>query len=79
MDQSALAAALRQGRLETAYLDVTDPEPLPPEHELWSIPNCYITPHVAGSHADEDGRLVQHFLTNLRAFEAGEPLADRVF
>ena len=79
VDQGALAAALRTGPLETAYLDVTDPEPLPPGHELWDLPNCYITPHVAGSHADEDGRLVRHFLANLRAFEASKPLADRVY
>ncbi len=79
VDQGALAEALREGRLESAYLDVTDPEPLPPEHELWDLPNCYITPHVAGSHAGEDERLVRHFLANLRAFEAGQPLADRVF
>ena len=79
VDQTALAKALRDGPLEMAYLDVTDPEPLPPEHELWSLPNCYITPHVAGSHADEDERLVRHFLANLAAFEVGLPLADRVF
>ena len=79
VDQTALAAALRDGPLATAYLDVTDPEPLPAGHELWDLPNCYITPHVAGSHAGEDERLVQHFLANLRAFDAGNPLADRVF
>ena len=78
VDQTALAAALRDGRLDAAYLDVTDPEPLPPEHELWSLPNCFITPHVAGAHADEDERLVRHFLTNLRAFETGGALTDRV-
>ena len=79
VDQAALAAALRSGQLEAAYLDVTAPEPLPPEHELWDLPSCYITPHVAGSHSDEDERLVRHFLANLRAFEAGRPLADPVF
>ncbi len=79
VDQVALAAALREGPLEAAFLDVTDPEPLPPEHELWVLPNCFITPHVAGSHSDEDERLVRHFLGNLERFEAGQPLVDRVF
>ena len=79
VDQDALAEALRGGRLGAAYLDVTDPEPLPPEHPLWTVPGCFITPHVAGAHADEDERLVRHFVANLRAFETGAALADRVF
>jgi phosphoglycerate dehydrogenase-like enzyme len=78
VDQEALLAALRSGRLAAAYLDVTDPEPLPAEHPLWSAPNCYITPHNAGGHDSEQQRLVQHFLDNLRQFERGEPLLDRV-
>lgn len=79
VDQDALAAALRGGPLASAYLDVTDPEPLPAEHELWDLPNCYVTPHVAGSHAGEDERLVRHFLANLERFDAGQPLLGRVF
>ena len=78
VDQEALAGALREGRLAAAYLDVTSPEPLPPEHPLWDAPNCLITPHVAGAHAGEDERLVRHFLDNLARFEKGEPLLDRV-
>lgn len=79
VDQEALLGALRSGRLGFASLDVTDPEPLPPEHPLWTAPNCFITPHSAGGHQGEDLRLVQHFVRNLRAFEAGEPLTDRVW
>ena len=78
VDQAALAVALREGTLAAAYLDVTDPEPLPAGHELWSLPNCFVTPHVAGSHADEDERLVRHFLANLAAFESGSALTDQV-
>ncbi|MDR3405607.1 MAG: D-2-hydroxyacid dehydrogenase [Chthoniobacter sp.] len=78
VDQVALLAALQSGHLDAAYLDVTDPEPLPPEHPLWSAPNCYITPHSAGGHSTEPQRLVQHFLDNLRRFEKGEALQDRV-
>jgi phosphoglycerate dehydrogenase-like enzyme len=78
VDQDALAAALYEHRIAAAYLDVTDPEPLPPAHPLWSAPNCYITPHIAGGHANEFDRLVKHFLGNLKLFEAGAPLNDRV-
>jgi phosphoglycerate dehydrogenase-like enzyme len=78
VDQDALLAALRGGHLAAAYLDVTQPEPLPPDHPLWSEPRCVITPHCAGGHHDEHARLVRHFVANLRRFERGEPLADRV-
>jgi phosphoglycerate dehydrogenase-like enzyme len=78
VDQEALLAALQSNRLAAVYLDVTDPEPLPPEHPLWTAPNCYITPHSAGGHATEQERLLQHFLGNLRLFERGEALHDRV-
>ncbi|RYG43658.1 D-2-hydroxyacid dehydrogenase [bacterium] len=76
VDQAGLLEALP--RLGGAYLDVTDPEPLPREHPLWDAPNVVITPHTAGGHRGEDVRLVRHFLSNLRRFEAGEPLVDRV-
>jgi phosphoglycerate dehydrogenase-like enzyme len=79
VDQEALRAALLSGRLRAAYLDVTTPEPLPPEHPLWTTPNCIITPHTAGGHEDEPFRLVRHFLDNLRRFTARQPLVDRVF
>lgn len=78
VDQSALMAALESGRLRGAYLDVTDPEPLPPEHPLWRTPGCFITPHAAGGHADETARLLGHFEGNLLRFVAGEALEDRV-
>ena len=78
VDQDALTASLRAGHLAAAYLDVTDPEPLPPGHPLWAAPNCFITPHIAGTHDNEETRLVEHFLVNLTAFEAGQALTDRV-
>jgi phosphoglycerate dehydrogenase-like enzyme len=77
-DQDALIEALRSERLAAAYLDVTDPEPIPADHPLWSAPNCYITPHTAGGHANESVRLVRHFLDNLKRFEQGIPLTDQV-
>jgi len=78
VDARALAEALRSGKLGAAYLDVFEPEPLPPEHELWELPNCYITPHTAGGRADQDAALVRLFIKNLAAFESGEAMEDRV-
>jgi phosphoglycerate dehydrogenase-like enzyme len=78
VDQRALLDALQTGRLGAACLDVTDPEPLPPEHPLWTAPNCYITAHTAGGRCDQDEALVRHFLDNLGAFVRGGALADRV-
>jgi len=78
VDQEALRGALLSGRLRAAYLDVTTPEPLPPEHPLWATPGCFITPHTAGGHEDEPQRLVRHFLENLRRFTARQALLDRV-
>lgn len=76
VDQDALIGAL--GRLAVVYLDVTDPEPLPKEHPLWTAPNVYITLHTAGGHRGEEIRLVRHFLANLARFRAVDSLADRV-
>ncbi|HEX4795048.1 MAG TPA: D-2-hydroxyacid dehydrogenase [Humisphaera sp.] len=77
-DQAALVDALKSGRLSGVYLDVTDPEPLPPEHPLWTAPNCYITPHTAGGRAGEFDAHVEHFTGNLERFLAGKELLDRI-
>ena len=78
VDQDALVSALHSGHLAAAYLDVTDPEPLPADDPLWTSPNCYITPHTAGGHRDEMEQLVRHFLDNLHRFTNGERLIDRI-
>lgn len=78
VDQAALAGALDSGRLAAAWLDVTEPEPLPADHPLRRQPHCHITPHIAGGHRDESGTLVRHFLRNFHRFLRGEPLADRI-
>ena len=79
VDTAALMAALHSGHLSGAGLDVTDPEPPPPDHPLWSCPNLIITPHVAGigSHAvwRRIGEVVRG---NLDRFLAGETLQHRV-
>lgn len=78
IDQEALLQSLRGQHLGAAWLDVTDPEPLPADHPLRAEPNCFITPHIAGGHADESGTLVRHFLENFNRYLAGQPLLDRV-
>jgi phosphoglycerate dehydrogenase-like enzyme len=78
VDQHALLHALQSGRLASAYLDVLEPEPLPPDHPLWTAPNCYITPHTGGGRHDQDEALVRHFLANLEAFMRGGAMTDRV-
>jgi phosphoglycerate dehydrogenase-like enzyme len=78
VDQVALRDALHSGRLSAAWLDVTDPEPLPDDHPLLATPNCFITPHIAGGHVDEGRSVIRHFLENFGRFGRGEPLIDRV-
>jgi phosphoglycerate dehydrogenase-like enzyme len=78
VDQQALAEALGAGRIAGAYLDVMEPEPLPAGHRLWTLPNCYITPHTAGGQRREFVRLVEHFVGNLRLYEEGKEVRDRV-
>lgn len=77
-DQPALIEALRSGRLAFAYLDVTTPEPLPADSPLWTTPNCYITPHIAGGREDELICLIDHFAENLRRYTSGKELIDRI-
>lgn len=79
IDQNALMAKLENGHIAAAYLDVTNPEPLPPGDPLWTTANCYITPHTAGGHTTEKIRQVEHFLNNFRCFVKDENLIDRVF
>lgn len=78
VDQPALIAALEAGKVAAAYLDVMDPEPLPPAHPLWNAKNCYITCHIGGGTREQDENLSRHFLTNLAAFTSGGQLVDRI-
>ena len=78
VNQDDLGAALKSGRVGGAYLDALDPEPLPPGHPLWTAPNCHLTPHLGGGHRTQDESLAGHFLENLRRFQRGEPLVDRI-
>lgn len=80
VDCTALAEVLRDGPLFGAALDVTDPEPLPPEHPLWGCENALITPHTSGrfSLPKTLDNIVDIFAHNLRKFEAGEVLDNQM-
>lgn len=80
VDTDALCRALCGGRIGGAALDVTDPEPLPPEHPLWKAPNTILTPHVSGllDQPENLERVAAICEENLRRFLAGQPLLNRV-
>jgi glyoxylate/hydroxypyruvate reductase A len=71
-----LLKALEEGQLAEAVLDVTDPEPLPPEHAFWQHPNIWLTPHIASM--TQPSTAAQVVLDNLRRFEAGEAMVGLV-
>ncbi|SDJ65433.1 Phosphoglycerate dehydrogenase [Nonomuraea maritima] len=75
VDTGALLAELRSGRLRAA-LDVTDPEPLPAGHPLWTAPNVLITPHVAGSTPASVRRVVRLIRAQLERYLAGDELVN---
>ncbi|MCO8275468.1 2-hydroxyacid dehydrogenase [Actinoplanes sp. TRM 88003] len=77
VDTAALYAELAGGRLEAA-LDVTDPEPLPPGHPLWDLPNVLLTPHVGAITDSMRGRVYELAAAQARRYLAGEPLHNRV-
>jgi phosphoglycerate dehydrogenase-like enzyme len=77
IDTAALVEELRSGRLR-AVLDVTDPEPLPPEHPLWELPNVLISPHIAGDSPASARRAFALAGDQIRRFAAGEPLINEV-
>ena len=73
-----LMAALREGEIAGAGLDVTDPEPLPAGHPLWDMPRVIITPHVGWRSLDSQFRVGALVRENLRRYAAGEPLLSVV-
>jgi phosphoglycerate dehydrogenase-like enzyme len=77
VDTAALLAELTAGRLRAA-VDVTDPEPLPEGHPLWSAPGLLLTPHVGGAVPATEARAQAAVVAQLRRVLAGEPLADVV-
>ncbi|MGP3962206.1 NAD(P)-dependent oxidoreductase [Nonomuraea sp. 3N208] len=73
----ALTRSCADGRI-SAILDVTDPEPLPPGHPLFSLPNVMITPHLAGAQGRELRRLGEFAVDEVGRFLSGAPLLGRV-
>lgn len=79
VDQEALTLALKNKTIGAAFLDVTEPEPLPAGHELWTLPNAHISMHLSGrAQSKMFERSAERFLQNLGRFRRGEPLSHRV-
>lgn len=79
VDQDALSAALAEGRIAAALLDVTSPEPLPHEHPLWKIERAHVTMHLSGHALRWAFKLsAERFLENLARYRRGDSLAPQV-
>jgi phosphoglycerate dehydrogenase-like enzyme len=78
VDTDALVEALAARQIGGAALDVTDPEPLPAEHRLWTLDNCLITPHVGNTPEMAMPLLSERISANVRRWGAGEPLIGLV-
>jgi phosphoglycerate dehydrogenase-like enzyme len=79
VDQEALVRLLHAGKLGGAILDLTDPEPIPPDHPLWDAPNCHVTMHQAGLPTQSTRRAAaERFLANCGHFLRGEKLVAQV-
>ncbi len=79
VDQDALVTALDRQQIASAFLDVTTPEPLPPDDPLWSLENAHVTMHLSGRAQDKMFvRSAQRFLENLDRWHKGEAVEPRV-
>ena len=78
VDTEALYQALSQGWIAQAALDVTNPEPLPPDHPLYTLPNCLILPHIGSATQNTRRRMAELACANLLAGLAGQVLPNCV-
>jgi phosphoglycerate dehydrogenase-like enzyme len=78
VDTPALVRALKEGWIAGAGLDVTDPEPLPPDHPLWTAGNVIITSHTSGRSDESIERGLDLFCENVRRYVNGLPLLNVV-
>ena len=78
VDQDALRAALQDGEIAGAALDVTDPEPLPPDHPLLDAPNLLVVPHVGSATVRTRARMAEMAVENLLAALDGRPMPHQV-
>ncbi len=74
VDTDALVEALQTGRIAAAGLDVTDPEPIPQDHPLVQIPNCFVVPHIGSATLRTRIRMADRAAENLMAALAGQPM-----
>jgi len=77
-DADALMAAIRNGKLAGAGLDVAPMEPLPSDHPLWTTPNVIMTPHTAGASQFRISRNLDRFCRNIGHYRAGRPLEGQI-
>ncbi len=78
VDQQALTEALERGQIAGAALDVTDPEPLPKGHKLWTMPNVFITPHASGLSKSDPHQVFEIFFENLGHYLNGQHLRNQI-
>lgn len=79
IDQDALVEALKNRTISAAFLDVTEPEPLPADHPLWTLPNAHLTMHLSGrAQTKMFVRAAQRFIGNLKRWQNGEKLEHQV-
>ena len=78
VDETALVAALKSEHLGGAYLDVTQTEPVPPDSELWLLPNLILTPHCSWASQRIDGKAARLFLENVDRYARGDPMLNVV-
>jgi D-3-phosphoglycerate dehydrogenase len=76
VDEPALVAALKRGRLAGAGLDVFADEPTSPSNPLLGLDSTVLLPHVGGRTRDNLHRMVRHWSNNIRRHAAGEPIAE---
>lgn len=77
-DETALIEALQSGHLSGAVLDVTEQEPLPADHVLWTLPNVILTQHTGGGQAEEHAGKVEIFIRNIQNLRNGDPIESEV-
>jgi phosphoglycerate dehydrogenase-like enzyme len=78
INTEAVLRAVDANKIAGAGLDVTDPEPLPSDHPLWTRDNVIITPHASGHSPHAGTRMFDLFCENVRRFAAGDPLVNVV-
>ena len=76
--EDALLAALRQGQIAGAALDVFVEEPLPPQSPFWTLPNCVVSPHMSGDYVEHEAAMAGQFIANWERYCAGEVLSNLI-